>query len=137
MRLLLLLIVLWLLVLLSMSCGAGPRKESSDCNSSNVPTKECDKASPDSRIARSSVPHDAAEDDGTKVSGHEGINHGGSLAFDLSNNIVGPGTSKGLGETDQNHHQIDGWTPKNHFTKRIGTFSVEIKNGNQKGLANF
>ena len=93
-----------------LSVGRGDNslgKVSSDCDSNNVPRKECDKASPYSSIGRSSVPYDAAEDDGTKVSGHEGIDDGSSLGFDLPDNIVGPGTSKCLEETDQNHHEID------------------------------
>ncbi len=72
-----------------------------------VNSKETDKTAPDGRIGRESVPQNAADDDSSEVGRHEGVNNRSSLAFDLSDNVVGPGTSKGFEETDQNHDKVD------------------------------
>ena len=89
------------------SCDNLLGKESSDADSCKVEKEERDKAGPDCSLYRSGIPHNAAEGDSTKVGNHEGINHWNGETFDLSNDIVGPGTSKGLEETDQNHDEID------------------------------
>jgi len=47
------------------------------------------------------------KEDGTKVCDHERPDDSGGKTFKLSKDIVGPSTSKGFKESDQNHDKVD------------------------------
>lgn len=72
-----------------------------------VETKQTDETGPDGDARGESVPQNAAKDDSTKVGNLEGINDGRTLAFALSDDVVGPGTSVCFKESDQEHDEIN------------------------------